>query len=892
MTHVDDALSSIPPSLRCHLCSKLLHRAVKSECCLKSRRRACRGCAVKFVTQSRRCWSCGAGNFKTSSLQNDQDMREAVEKYQATGEAPDIPEEDTDMEDVSDDKTPPDIDNIDMDVESSGHVSSVKRDADGLVKSSSLDQICSLPTKTTLYSNFTNVTLVRLSLQKKSDFVKVVFSKQFLKLLRENDCTLSDSSLAVNKKCSVVERNSQYFTFLHISFSHSANLKSKFEAGYHIANFVSLGNQKRENTLYQNHEVNLKVHQKTQVTAEPKICNINLYFSKHVKFDPEVLNSPLFYVHHIIGDSIELLNCFIKPSCKQSNGQITCQVLLRSKTGEPVSMSPGQLIAKATGKIDNISLDKMISLQELSNCDEDEDEIDQKYIDSLEKNERAKMADEKKMEGNSYFAKRFYHKAIKKYSISILLEENNAAYYGNRAACYLGLEDASNALSDAKRSVEIDPSYVKGWNRSCQAYILLGKLDKAMEMCDQILNISPNLSSFVSTEREKIFQIEKYGVEYKKAFECGNFELAVHQLNLIAQMSPKCDGNHILRAQLYAYRGGFEECRKILDENLCHISDNVEVRYIKAVLLYYQDNFDEADNLISVILTTDPDHEKTKKCRELLTNIRAKKDEGNALFKQEKYQEALDIYSEALVIDKFHARANAKLYCNRAACYSKVGKFSEAIDDCSKAIQLDKSYQKAFLRRAMAFIETEAFDQAVKDYEQLLSLDRSNQEYLDLLNDAKVKLHQSKNKDFYDIIGVAKTASLEEIKKAYRKAALVHHPDRHAVAEENIRAFHTRRFKEVGEAYSVLGDPGKRALYDQGRLNQAIQAQFSASAAAAAAVHAKVYAAAAAQAAGARMSGLRPGWVFVPGAGPQFVNIRGPSVQPGWGQPYQRRGFM
>ena len=44
----------------------------------------------------------------------------------------------------------------------------------------------------------------------------------------------------------------------------------------------------------------------------------------------------------------------------------------------------------------------------------------------------------------------------------------------------------------------------------------------------------------------------------------------------------------------------------------------------------------------------------------------------------------------------------------------------------------------------------------------------------------------------------------------------------------------------MGEAYSVLADPGKRALYDQGRLHQSIQAQYTANAAAAAAVHAKV----------------------------------------------------
>ncbi|HDN85261.1 MAG TPA: molecular chaperone DnaJ [Candidatus Aerophobetes bacterium] len=66
-------------------------------------------------------------------------------------------------------------------------------------------------------------------------------------------------------------------------------------------------------------------------------------------------------------------------------------------------------------------------------------------------------------------------------------------------------------------------------------------------------------------------------------------------------------------------------------------------------------------------------------------------------------------------------------------------------------------------------------------------------------------------RDYYEILGVSRDASIEEIKRAYRKLALQYHPDR-VPPEKKKEA--EEKFKEISEAYAVLSDPQKRKLYD------------------------------------------------------------------------------
>ena len=65
-------------------------------------------------------------------------------------------------------------------------------------------------------------------------------------------------------------------------------------------------------------------------------------------------------------------------------------------------------------------------------------------------------------------------------------------------------------------------------------------------------------------------------------------------------------------------------------------------------------------------------------------------------------------------------------------------------------------------------------------------------------------------KDYYDVLGVQKGASEDELKKAYRKLAMKFHPDRNS---DDPKA--SEKFKEASEAYEVLSDSSKRNAYDQ-----------------------------------------------------------------------------
>jgi len=422
-----------------------------------------------------------------------------------------------------------------------------------------------------------------------------------------------------------------------------------------------------------------------------------------------------------------------------------------------------------------------------------------------------RLADERKEEGNQLYKLKNYREALTKYSEAIDLCPQCAAFYGNRSACYLMLGQPKLALQDAKSATNIDPEFSKGWSRVAKCSLLLGDTVTARQALQKAVGTDGD------AELRNIETLDRFKAEADTATNNKDYRKALFCLDKCLAIATHCLALKTSRAECLAFLGRYGEAQEAANGVLSLDNLNADAIYVRGLCLYYEDNVDRAFSHFTQVLRFAPDHSKAKEIYKKAKALKLKKEEGNTAFKAGNLDEAYKLYSEALNIDPWNKTTNSKLYFNRATVLGRQKKLDQSIADCNKAIELDNNYIKAYLRRAKSYMETEQYEDAVRDYETIFKTDKSNREYRQLLQEAKLELRKSKRKDYYKILGIEKNANDEEVKKAYRKRAMVHHPDRHSGATEDEKKDHEHKFKEVGEAYAVLSDDKKRRMYDSGQ---------------------------------------------------------------------------
>jgi len=422
---------------------------------------------------------------------------------------------------------------------------------------------------------------------------------------------------------------------------------------------------------------------------------------------------------------------------------------------------------------------------------------------------------EEKAAGNAAFKSRRYRDAIEAYTRAIALDGTVAAFYGNRAQCQFHLRDYAAALADNRKSIEVDGRFVKGYVRAGSCHIKLGELEEAAEQFESARREDTGNNMEAIRSGKVVKELQSKAEAADAALASGDYARA---RTLGAQLYGECPasvrmGLIKVEALVNDHRAG-EAC-KVCSELMSHHGQTVQLLAQRGKCLHYCGNTEQAQAHLQRALQNDPDYRDAQILLKTIRKLERAKAAANASFKAGRYAEAVEGYGTALEIDPSNDDLNSKLHCNRANASNKLGKFEDAVKDATAAIELNEGYAKAYGMRGGAYLELEHYESSIADYDKASELS-DGEEYDRLLRKAKLELKKSKRKNLYKILGVAKTVNERDIKKAYRKSALVWHPDKHGMDTDKEQAHAEKMFKDIGEAYAILSDPQKRERYDQG----------------------------------------------------------------------------
>lgn len=437
-----------------------------------------------------------------------------------------------------------------------------------------------------------------------------------------------------------------------------------------------------------------------------------------------------------------------------------------------------------------------------------------------EKEEQAARAAELKEQGNDKYREKDYYGAVRLYESAIELDPENSAYYNNRAAAEIMLQQHSKAIASLRKCLELDPENTKAMIRLGKAYIKCGKAEEALEVIRTALEKDPTNSAAIQ-ERQEADLLRQRLEAAREAIRQGQFQRALQLAQAATRQAPESRELGLIRVKGLVAAGDFDQAYSLTTKLMRESQNDSELLMCRAQCLYFQENFPNAIRHLQQALQLDPDHKESQQMIKKIRKLERLKEAGNAHFKAGRNQEAIEAYSQCLEVDPDNKAFNSKLHANRAASLQKQGKFEEAVKDCDKAIELNPDYGKAYMRRAACLrgIGGKAnIQQALNCYDQAERIMGRSNEIQKNIRDTKIELKKAARKDYYKILELPnKENSTEaEIKKAYKKAALKWHPDRHAGKTEEEQKAAEDNFKDVGEAYEVLSDSDKKYKYDQG----------------------------------------------------------------------------
>ncbi|KAG2245172.1 hypothetical protein Bca52824_092975 [Brassica carinata] len=336
--------------------------------------------------------------------------------------------------------------------------------------------------------------------------------------------------------------------------------------------------------------------------------------------------------------------------------------------------------------------------------------------------ENGESSEELKRLGNDMYRRGNFSEALSLYDRAISLSPENAAFRSNRAAALTASGRLGEAVRECLEAVRLDPSYSRAHQRLGSLYLRLGEAENARRhLC--FSGQCPD-----QTDLQRLQTLEKHLRRCWEARKIGDWRTVIKETDAAiangADSSPQlvaCKAEALLRLN------------QIEDSDFCissvprndhfyHTRPQAKLfgMVAEAYVLCIQSQVDMAlgrfdtgvvkAERAAMLDQTNPELVSVLSNVKMVVKARTR---GNELFSSGRYSEASVAYGDGLT----HDGSNSVLYCNRAACWYKLGLWEKSVEDCNQALKIHPSYIKALLRRAASYGKLGRWEDAVRDYE-------------------------------------------------------------------------------------------------------------------------------------------------------------------------------
>lgn len=425
--------------------------------------------------------------------------------------------------------------------------------------------------------------------------------------------------------------------------------------------------------------------------------------------------------------------------------------------------------------------------------------------------------------------------------------------------------NAHDALTYFDIAVQRDPSnYLTIFKRGA-TYLSLGRNAQASKDFDQVLVLKPGFEGAL-TQRAKIksrnadwkgAKADYVAAGKRSGEEVAQLDEAEGAAKLAADAEKAGDwencvvqaGTAILvagtalelrqrRARCRFEKGetveGIADLNHVLQINSALTDPHLQ---ISAMTFYSLGETDKGVSAISKCLHNDPDNKACSKLRKSEKAIDRTLKKFYQLLEKRQFnsavkllvpqsddepgllQEVKDDVKSMREAGYIHPKATDGLYGNliEKACeaYTEMNNMKKAQPYCEEALQHNPTCLPALLSKAQRQIDADDFEPAISTLNTAKEAHGNQQKIQELLQKASTLLKRSTQKDYYKVLGVSRDADEREIKRAFRKLTVQHHPDKAHINGVSLEEAQ-KKMATINEAYEVLSDPELKERFDRG----------------------------------------------------------------------------